>query len=112
MSLHLHVGVEPARLDTVQQMLEPRTTYVDGDGWEAWGEKPGTDINKPSTLHLIVEIEDDEIASNIAAITIAGLRSLLTPMEADFQKNIIGVLSDAENWTTLHGGPAEHFKIP
>lgn len=38
---------------TIASVLSPVPPYLDGDGWNAWGEKPGTDINDDVTMHVI-----------------------------------------------------------
>ncbi len=59
----LHFGLrQPAAgaaiVDSVGVFPHGRATSLgvmtDGDGWNAWGEAPGTDVNDADTLHMIV----------------------------------------------------------
>lgn len=59
----LHLGVEPVNLAPVRRALEavPAVAVnVDGDGWNSWGERVGTDVNDRVTLHVTATLEGTE----------------------------------------------------
>lgn len=58
----VHAGITPATLDTLT--VEPfghiafgHLVVTDGDGWNAWGEAPGTDVNDADTRHVLVHLD-------------------------------------------------------
>lgn len=59
---HLHLGVHPRHVINLRRAVReahiPHAIHVDGDGWNAWGEAPGTDVNDLLTLHAVVEVPD------------------------------------------------------
>lgn len=118
MSVHVHLGVEPERIDKVRDLLGkgPDAIYVDGDGWECWGEAPGTDVNNSTTMHMIFELPWESKPNNRQLLertvekVVKGLQEYLTPMQVDHQTGIIACLSDSEDWSTLDGGPVRNYR--
>ena len=50
----LHFGLKEDRL----RRLTPDMPWAyDGDGFAAWGEAPGTDVNDLTTLHVVLYVE-------------------------------------------------------
>lgn len=114
---HLHIGVKPRALSAVLRFAhghaEVHTSHVDGDGWLAWGEAPGTDVNDEDTLHVVLEVGDDFEPSRAAtmtaaldfALTLAGLPNLVPGSWPGYAETT-SVLTDAEDWSVQHGGGA------
>lgn len=56
----VHAGVTPATAATVRAYLDGLglDVFLDGDGWNSWGEAPGTDANDATTLHIQARVDD------------------------------------------------------
>lgn len=58
-TLHLHFGVHPDHLQGLRRALVGNVMFVDGDGWYAWGNRPGTAGNDTTTRHAVFETTAD-----------------------------------------------------
>lgn len=112
MSYDLHFGtrtrLDPAAAEQLEIQFGPNAEiYQDRDGWETWGDAPGTDRNDADTLHTIVRIETIGAAID-AAVNIAGgaLDDLApVPMSRQSQARSIGVVAvvtDTDDWSIDH----------
>lgn len=102
----LHIGVTNNRVTeaTILLTIEGLKTFVDGDGWNAWGEKPGTDVNDADTMHIVVAVEAGNFADLDKVVQALGNKGLLTPMGGyEDQAGHAAVLTDMDDWTVLVG---------
>lgn len=100
----VHIGVRPENVNYItvlQQRLGNKVT-VDGDGWNAWGEKPGTDVNDTETKHLIVgPFEHLEQAEWTARAIVEQRGETLVPMDGhEQQRGIKAVVTNWDDWST------------
>lgn len=105
----LHVGVAARDVRTARSVVGGlgRTVTVDGDGWEAWGERPGTDVNDGGTVHVQVLVGRDPLLVRssriVSRLTRAGL---LVPMRADYQAGVVAAVTAARDCDRASGaGP-------
>ena len=106
----LHIGVTGDRVNEATTLLasEGLTAIVDGDGWNAWGEKPGTDVNDADTMHIVVAVEADNFVDLDKTIQALGDKGLLTPMGGyGYQVGHAAILTDMDDWSTLVGDEDE-----
>ena len=86
---YLHLGLEEAFL--AAEELFGHYLIINGDGWQAWGEKPNVNGNAGPLHHAIIESDSRE--------ELESLQGLLVGMNYP----IITLISDAAVWTTLDG---------
>ena len=86
---YLHLGLEEAFL--AFEELFGHYLIINGDGWQAWGEKPNVNGNAGPLRHAIIESDSRE--------ELESLQGLLVGMNYP----IITLISDAAVWTTLDG---------
>lgn len=102
----LHIGVTRNRVTEATILLtsEGLKTFVDGDGWNAWGEKPGADVNDADTMHIVVAVEAGNFADLDKVVQALGNKGLLTPMGGyEDQVDHAAVLTNMEDWSVLGG---------
>lgn len=105
MKKQLHIGVVAADLQHVKRAASRAeiTSYVDGDGWNAWGERPGTDVNDSITLHVVFDIDGDKadavLASEMLLTAIHASGARLVVSDDDFK--VIAVLSRMSDWSDV-----------
>lgn len=102
----LHLGVAPEHVERVSGILRDNglTVFVDGDGWNVWGEMPGTDDNDAETLHVIGAFLAADFPRVHALVPRIALEGLLVPMGGhEAQCGIIAALSDFEDFSVLGG---------
>lgn len=95
----LHIGLHPSKVrDEVQMLLRlgAEGVAIDGDGWESWGEKPGTDNNDATTLHVVALYRSRGRAES--AVAPLASRGALTPMRTPSQAGVRWVITDAWDW--------------
>lgn len=94
MTLHLHIGVKPLQLDRVVRALftEDFSIELNGDGWNAWGDRVGSSGNDDATMHGIIAVKDVETARKVVAILPE------TSINKDGDKY---VLTDDESWQNV-----------
>lgn len=85
----VHIGIEEDAVDLALATLDRFTvtvaTYADGDGWNCWGEPPGTDVNNATTRHVIARVDRLGQAIDLAlALAEDGnpWREMLTPSDS------------------------------
>lgn len=99
--MHLHIGLAPKSLNRFFRSLSSyssdvngRLSYtIDGDGWNVWGEGVDVNGNDPSTLHIIVNVNDEEQANEVLA---------LAPMFVRHKDGFDALLTDRENWQIVY----------
>lgn len=104
--LALHMGVSSANASKIERRLRQHveTVYIDGDGWNVWGEAPGVDDNDDDTLHIVVGLTLDELPLLEGAIRRLHGEWLLSPMGGHAaQVGVIAALTDFDDWSVLHG---------
>lgn len=102
----LHIGVTNNRVTeaTILLTIEGLRTFVDGDGWNAWGEKPGTDVNDADTMHIVIAVEAGNFADLDKVVQALASKSLLIPMSGyEDQVGHAAVLTDMDDWSVLVG---------
>jgi len=96
----VHIGISPENLDRLPLFWADKNKMavtVDGDGWNAWGEAPGTDVNDETTLHVVYLTHDDR-ALRDWILTSAG--DVLVPMGGgDQQEGAILVSTRPTAWS-------------
>ena len=99
---HLHLGLIEEDHDAFRRAMESRhlTMYVDGDGWEVWGEKPEINGNSGPLRHVIVEVANHNQGKAIAAYAQKHFVGNAGPYYSA-QISSTAVLSDSEVWSTL-----------
>lgn len=93
--LHLHLGLKPADLNMFFRDVHHLglRVFVDGDGWNAWGESVGVNGNDADTLHIIIAVKDVDTAKKVVDVapplvsSSMGRTSVLTP-EADWSIDV------------------------
>ena len=98
MTAHLHLGVRTPDLLSVHKAVRKSFPVVfDGDGWEAWGDRPGIAGNDDNTFHFIVEVESGKQARKV----LNHLQTIvdLAPMRLDFQAGTTAVLTSPRDWS-------------
>lgn len=101
----LHVGVKPKNLKVVIQKLRKKgfAYHIDGDGWESWGEAPGTDVNDKNTLHINIVVEEYDDYRVQALRLVNHLRPQLVVAKTYVGPNYRAVLTDFSDWGSLNG---------
>lgn len=101
----LHIGVKPRNLKAVIQKLRTKgfTYHIDGDGWEAWGEAPGTDVNDKNTLHVVIVIEEYKGHRHLARNLSLHLRPYLVRAKTFVGPSYKAVLTDYSDWGSYKG---------
>ena len=105
---HLHLGIDPLNLATALRIIRLNrrpTPFIDGDGWECWGEAVGTDVNDRRTLHVVVEVPTRKHGRQLASALHAF--SVLTPMARqaprqqarDDANGAFAVITDPVDWS-------------
>lgn len=91
---HLHVGVKPKQMKTVQSIAFRLgiTPLIDGDGWTVWGERLGVNGNDKKTLHVILPVESQWEARFVAKL-------LLGETQVTSGTGEYAVLTDAGVWS-------------
>lgn len=106
---YLHVGAKPKQLASVLKIVKflGNRFYIDGDGWETWGEALGTDRNDKKTLHISIAV-----ASTWEARLVAKL--LMGETTVSKYDGHYAVLSDHDDWGAFDGveGLVRSFQIP
>jgi hypothetical protein len=101
----VHIGVRPEDVNyiTVLQQRLGNTVTADGDGWNAWGEKPGTDDNDETTRHLIVGPFEHFVAAEWTARGLHEQRhSTLVPMGGhEKQRDTRVVVTEWDDWSLV-----------
>lgn len=94
---YLHVGLKPKQIKSVMKIIHVLSLphYIDGDGWETWGEALGTDLNDKKTLHVTIRVETHWVARLVAKV----LMGETTPSKDGHY----AVLTDWDNWSELDG---------
>lgn len=87
---YLHLGLEEAMLETGE--LFGHHLIIDGDGWQAWGEKPYTNGNEGELRHAMIESD-----------SLADLREIQAFLDANLNYPVDSLVSDSDVWTTLDG---------
>lgn len=91
---------------TIAKVLSPIPPYLDGDGWNSWGEKPGTDVNDEVTMHVMFHVP--EWLTPRPFVQALDNEGLLTPMADQYvapgtehlvQSDIVAVLTSATVWS-------------
>src|SRR5438128_2462928 len=105
-SFDIHFGVP---IDKVEEFRKNREfefyeTYADGDGWESWGEKIGTDANDEKTAHVIVRMVDLDEAIFTAHSVVQQPDVELVPMANQSHAGSNGtivVVTEAADWANV-----------
>lgn len=108
MQYAIHAGVKPANLGIIEAAarsvgLDP---IEDGDGWNTWGEAPGTDINDADTLHVLAYVDTLGTAIDFALTAAREYREYLVasngaPADAPYaaaQNGNLVIVSQREDW--------------
>lgn len=110
----LHIGLQAADTDNfILNFVEPiadgvrGVALVHGDDWEEWGEKIHDELGERA-FHVVIAVVDR--AHALAALAEVIDQSVeggwsLVPMQYDFQRNIIAVVSKtdwSEDIFTIH----------
>lgn len=79
--------------------------YVEGDGWNCWGEKPGTDINDETTYHVVIPVSSPRHGQQIVTELLEdqyGFKNLI-PMQQPWwdedHAEVIAVVTDGQDWS-------------
>lgn len=93
----LHLGIDIARVDIVRNALqhvltEGTPTWIDGDGWNCWGEPVGTDVNDASTMHFLVPLEVTPKEADLL-VRVLFQAGMLTPMAAQGNPSLNGTIA-------------------
>ncbi|KQO98268.1 hypothetical protein [Leifsonia sp. Leaf264] len=92
----IHFGLS---IDDLAEVPEVWGATVDGDGWNAWGDKPGVDVNDADTLHLSITRHNEAIDGTVRTV-IARLADKLVQMGGyDSQAGIVLVVTDSADWS-------------
>lgn len=79
----------------------------DGDGWNSWGEKPGTDANDRNTRHIIIRVnklgEAIDAAIEIVNHDEGGLKAM--------DDGDLAVVTHSSDWSWLYLTINEEFGI-
>ena len=97
----LHVGARPENVKTIVDFARRAglETYVDGDGWNVWGEAPGTDANDAETRHIVLEGEN--LAGWVWTLVVAKMESEglpLVPMSSENDRGLLAVVTEYEDF--------------
>lgn len=121
----LHLGLDIARVEIVKRALarvlpEGTPIWIDGDGWNCWGEPVGTDVNDQSTMHTLISLEVTPADAHLL-VTVLYQAGMLTPMGGQGNASLNGVVASygaTDDWeiefltwrAPLH--EHEHFSLP
>lgn len=106
MTYALHFGIDVSHLVQLRREFDRGpglAHYIDGDGWNCWGEAVGDDVNDASTLHVVVPLA----RKRHARLTLGALASVGIPFVTmggyDKQTGILAVLTDMDDSGCLDG---------
>ena len=96
----IHIGVKRENIDRIQRLFPMNTSY-EWDGWNAWGEKPGADVNDADTYHVVIgTFGGPLLAESIADYLIDNWPGILVPMGGpDHQAGTRVSITDAFVWS-------------
>lgn len=109
MTYAVHIGVKPRHLNNINRIFLD-LAKVDGDGWNTWGEAPGTDVNDADTLHVVIGPFGGQMLAEAIShylIDFDDAAEVLVPI-ADYPR-LRGeaparvVLTDWDDWSALGG---------
>lgn len=97
----LHIGMTEANYNRWEQHTD-LPVGTDLDGWNVWGERPGTDRNDTLTIHVIVQSPSQFMLTALAAYLTTEHRDSLVPMGGYPQQNgILTVITDHADWSDV-----------
>lgn len=102
----VHLGLRADDLDTDPYvpfrdaaLARGWKVFVDGDGWQSWGELPRTDANDDDTMHVQVAVPTKAEAAD-AVTALRGSRLPFVPIvDTDSHAVATIVVSAAEDWS-------------
>jgi hypothetical protein len=92
----VHVGFKP---ESVRDIPHFAPAAADGDGWNVWGEAPGTAGNDEDTHHVVILTTEPDIM--VEALSMFA-RPELVPMVGQGQLGTIIVVTDKDEWSVVH----------
>jgi len=108
---HLHMGLSLPDAKRLVEFVKDQATmtpalpvYVDGDGWNCWGEAVGSDINDESTYHVIIPVESPRAGQQLVLTLLDhqfGFERLVAmeqPWWPADAVGVIGVVTDGVDW--------------
>jgi hypothetical protein len=98
----IHIGVGPRSVQAVLRIARAAgvVSFVDGDGWNAWGEGVGQAGNDQRTLHVVLEAagptEAEVLLSRLGAVS-------MVAMDGGQQTGVRSVITDMDDWGAYDG---------
>lgn len=105
----VHFGLSPRVLvgpEWIEMRDQMRTvgwkTFLDGDGWQAWGQAPGTEDNIARTLHVQVAAPTHFEAAKVVNFLRRSLLPFVTSPDAEDGKSRYTVaVTTSEDWKVV-----------
>lgn len=79
--------------------------FVDGDGWNCWGEDVGTDLNDADTYHVVIPVKSPREGQKIVAHLLdfnfghLHLAPIRDSLHGEDQVPVIAVITDGRDWS-------------
>lgn len=102
----MHVGVKPENVASLTAFARRAglSMAVDGDGWNCWGEAPGTDVNDLTTLHVVLEGANLAVWVWDMLLTAMILEGVpLAQMTSENDRGVLAAVSEWEDWAVEFG---------
>lgn len=94
----VHFGAKQSDIPALTEVFRPAIVFVDGDGWNCWGDKPGADVNDADTYHVVIKAPIFHDALVVRSLVLAR-KDLLVPMGGHrTQEGILVIVSDWDDW--------------